>query len=111
MVEGTYEKDNWKQNDNEWVLKVQQIILLSSALEYITKKLTIFINLNNLTPEYIKNLDQACRQYKGQLLPKFVVVDPIQDIKLDFLGIKKKLSVTNELLNEFENIGIRYRLN
>ncbi len=111
MVEGTYEKDDWRQEENEWVFRVQNIILLSSALDYITKKLTIYLELKSISTESIKRLDLTCKSNKGQLLPKFVVVDHTNDLKLEFLGVKKKISVTNELLAEIEDQGFNYKIN
>ncbi len=111
LVEGTYEKDNWKQNDNDWILKVQNIVLLSSALDYICKKLTVYVNLQNISKETIASLDETCRRHKGQILPKIVILDTQQDVKLEFLAVKKKLSVNNELLSEIEDLGFYYKLN
>ncbi|MEP7195544.1 MAG: DNA polymerase III subunit alpha [Saprospiraceae bacterium] len=111
LVEGTYELDSWKQNDDEWVFRAQNILLLSSGLEYICKKITLYLNLKSITKETIKNLDLSCKQNKGQLLPKIIVLDTQQDIKLEFLAIKKKIAVSNEFLNEIESLGLSYKMN
>ncbi len=111
FVEGVYQVNNWRKNDNEWEFKVGHIGLLSSALDYISKKFTVYVNVKNLDKEKINTIDSVFRKYKGTLLPKIIVVDLDQDIKLEFLAIKKKVSISNELLAELEEIGFNYKLN
>ncbi|NOT36996.1 MAG: DNA polymerase III subunit alpha [Saprospiraceae bacterium] len=111
FVEGIYSKNNWRQNDDEWEFRVNHIGLLSSALEYISKKFTIYINLKNIDKNTIQSFDQTCKKYKGLLLPKVIVHDLEHDLKLEFLAVKKKVAISNELLKELEDLGFHYKLN
>ena len=110
MVEGTYELDTWRQSD-EWKFRVQTIMLLSSTLEYITKKMSLYLNIAHLSDETIRRIDQTCKRNKGHQILKFVVLDTEQEISLTFVGLKKKVNVCNELLADLEDIGLHYKLN
>jgi DNA polymerase-3 subunit alpha len=110
MVEGTYELDTWRQSD-EWKFRIQTIMLLSSTLEYITKKMSLYLNIAHLSDETIRRIDQTCKKNKGHQILKFVVLDTEQEISLTFVGLKKKVNVCNELLADLEDIGLHYKLN
>ncbi|MCC6815896.1 MAG: DNA polymerase III subunit alpha [Saprospiraceae bacterium] len=111
FVEGIYAKNSWNKNEEVWEFKVSHIGLLSSVLDYISKKFTVYINIKNLDKQKVAAFEKVFRKYNGYMLPKVIVVDIEQDIKLEFNAVKKKVSISNELLKELEELGFSYQLN
>jgi DNA polymerase III subunit alpha len=110
MVEGTYDKSNWKQNENEWEFRVSHIILLSSSIEYITKKFTVFIRLDAITETFIHDFEKIVKKNKGNMNMKLQLLDITNEQQLSFVSTKK-LGVSNDLLSELEELGLNYKLN
>jgi DNA polymerase-3 subunit alpha len=110
MVEGSYEKSTWKQNEDEWVFKVTNMILLSSALEHIVKKFMVYVRLDSISDELIQKIDALVKKNKGNLLLKLQLVDIANEQQLAMVATKK-VSVSSELLMELEELGLNYKLN
>jgi DNA polymerase-3 subunit alpha len=110
MVEGSYEKSNWKQNEDEWVFKITNMILLSSALEHIVKKFMVYVRLDSISDELIQKIDNLVKKNKGNLLLKLQLVDIANEQQLAMVATKK-VSVSSELLVELEELGLNYKLN
>ena len=110
MVEGVFEEERWKK-EPEIGFRISHICMLSSALEYVYKKLTIFMDIRNLSTELVQQLDNTCRSHSGLLVPKMVVVHPEEEMKLEFISPKKKIQINGDLLSELEKLGFNYKLN
>lgn len=110
LVEGTYGKDTWRNSD-EWFFKVENIMLLSSALEYTVQKLLMYINLRSVNKDMIKRLDQTLKKHKGHQIIRFNILDTEQEISLAFLGIKRKVTASGELFSELDELGVHYKIN
>ncbi|HRG67373.1 MAG: DNA polymerase III subunit alpha [Saprospiraceae bacterium] len=110
MVDGYFEKSKYRQNDDEIVFRVVNMMLLSSAISFITKKFTVFIRLEAITDELIKKMDKSLKAHKGNLPVKLQVIDMAQEQQLGFVSTKK-VNVSSELLAELEDLGVNYKLN
>ncbi|MBK6824795.1 MAG: hypothetical protein IPG87_18130 [Saprospiraceae bacterium] len=110
LVEGTYGKDTWRNSD-EWFFKVENIMLLSSALEYTVQKLLMYINLRSVNKDMIKRLDQTLKKHKGHQIIRFNILDTEQELSLAFLGIKRKVTASGELFSELDELGVQYKIN
>ncbi|MBK8485584.1 MAG: DNA polymerase III subunit alpha [Saprospiraceae bacterium] len=111
MIDGTYDKSNWKQNDEEWVFKVSNIILLSSALSHVVKKsLTVFVRLDTISDQLIEKIDSILKNNKGNMQLKIQVIDLKQEQQLA-LASTKKVTISSELLIKLEELGLNYKLN
>lgn len=110
MAEGSFEKSNWKQYEDEWVFRVTNMILLSSALEHITKKFMVYVRLDSINETLIQKLDTLVKKNKGNLLLKLQLVDIANEQQLAMLATKK-VGVSSELLEELEELGLNYKLN
>ncbi|MEI2696361.1 MAG: DNA polymerase III subunit alpha [Saprospiraceae bacterium] len=110
MVDGFFEKSKYRQNDDEIVFRVVNMMLLSSAIPFITKKFTVFIRLEAITDELIKRMDKSLKAHKGTMPLKLQVIDMAQEQQLGFVSTKK-VSVSSELLAELEELGLNYKLN
>ena len=110
MVEGVFEEERWKK-EPEIGFRISHICMLSSALEYVYKKLTIFMDIRNLSSELVQQLENTCRSHSGLLVPKMVVVHPEDEMKLEFISPKKKIQISGDLLSELEKLGFNYKLN
>ncbi len=110
MIDGYFEKSKFKSNDEEIVFKVVNMMLLSSAIPFITKQFTLFLRLESITDELIKKMDKSLKSHKGNLPLKLKVIDMAQEQQLNFSSAKK-VSVSSELLAELEELGLNYKLN
>lgn len=110
MVEGSYEKSNWKQSDDEWIFRVTNMMLLSSALEYLAKKFTVYIRLDSISDQLIQKFETLLKKNKGDLLLKLQLVDVPNEQQLAMISAKK-ISVSSELLHQLEELGLNYKLN
>lgn len=86
------------------------MMLLSSAIPFITKKFTVYIRLEAITDELIKRMDKSLKAHKGTMPLKLQVIDMAQEQQLGFVSTKK-VSVSSELLAELEELGLNYKLN
>ncbi len=111
MVEGSYEKSNFRQNEDEWEFRVSNMVLLSSALPYLFKKsLHLFIKLEHADENLADKIDQLLKKHKGTLPIKMQVFDIDQQLQLPMI-CPKKIQLSSELLEELDSIGLSYKLN
>ncbi|HEX5625816.1 MAG TPA: DNA polymerase III subunit alpha [Saprospiraceae bacterium] len=110
LVEGSYEPSRWMRNEGEWDFKINKMFLLSSALEHISKKLTLFVRLDTINDGLIRNLDILLKKNKGGLPVKVQVVDMENEQQLTMLTTRK-MAVSSELLAGLESLGMNYKLN
>ncbi len=111
MVEGTYEKSNFRQNEDEWEFRVANMVLLSSALPQLFKKsLHLFIKLEHADEILAEKIDLLLKKHKGNLPIKMQVFDVDQQLQLPMI-CPKKIQLSSELLEELDSIGLSYKLN
>ncbi len=110
MIEGSYDKSTWKQNEDEWVFKVNHMLLLSSSIEYIARKFTIYMRLEAITDHMIRDLELLLRKNKGNLFMKIQLLDMENEQQLTMVSTKK-VSVSSELITKLEELGLNCKLN
>ncbi|HOY31585.1 MAG TPA: DNA polymerase III subunit alpha [Bacteroidales bacterium] len=117
FVSGKVDRRGWgdKEKDPNYVIeyeiKIHSIEPLYSLLEKRTKELTLFINLEMVNTEYIERIKQLLKDYPGNVQLKMQVVDEEENITVDMLSRKRKISCEG-FLKEIETInGIKYKLN
>lgn len=111
FIEGTYGKDHWRKNDDEYQLKVENMMLLSSALEYAVKKIFLFVNLKTLNEIKLNRLEELFHKCSGKIVPKIIFLDTEDEIKLSYTGPKSKLQISAELLAGLEELDIHFTIN
>lgn len=112
------ERRNWdkeKEKDPNYVveyeIRIQSVEPLYSLLEKKAKSVTLFINLDMVNADYLIRIKKLINDYPGNVQLKVQVVDREEDIAVDMLSRKKKISCDG-FLKELETIyGVRYKLN
>ena len=108
-------QERFKQVGN-WGFEIKNIQLLSDLREKLAKSFTIQIALQQLNEQVVKLIDDLVNSSveEGEVAScslKFKVVDVQENISVEMPAKTLKIKVTNELIDELENKGIRYQLN
>ncbi|MBL1408567.1 DNA polymerase III subunit alpha [Sphingobacterium faecale] len=108
-------QERFKQVGN-WGFEIKNIQLLSDLREKLAKSFTIQIALQQLNEEVVKLINELVHASveEGEVANcslKFKVMDVQENIVVEMPAKTIKIKVTNELIDELENKGIRYQLN
>ncbi len=87
------------------------IKLLSTVGDELTKCITLKVPIQQITPDFEKNLETTCAAHKGRHQLKVVVYDEEHEVKLQFLSGKKRIQVDSQFVKEIEKLGLPYKLN
>ncbi|WP_147678460.1 DNA polymerase III subunit alpha [Algibacter pacificus] len=107
--EGWTNKDTGKKSDPR--LQFNSFQLLHDVMENYAKKLSIQLDVKDLTEQKIIALKELINEHPGSQALNFLVYDMKEKIKLSMISRKQKVKVCQELLNELETQDVKYRLN
>ncbi|MBK5202268.1 MAG: DNA polymerase III subunit alpha, partial [Prolixibacteraceae bacterium] len=92
--------------------KIKSIELLEEVRKNYIKSVTVQLNLNIITPEWIEEMYGLCKKYKGDVLLKFVIWDTETKTKVHIFSRNTKISFTKEMEKYFENQDfLSYKIN
>jgi DNA polymerase-3 subunit alpha len=98
-------------NTDMYFFKVQDVKLLDTVGKQMTKSITLYIDLDQLNEEVLKELDKIAKRHKGKHIMKLVVYEQEEQNKMHFLSKARKLNVDSELLDELEKLPVRIKIN
>ena len=107
--EGWVNRDTGKKSDPR--LQFNSVQLLQDVLDNYAKKLSIQLNIKELSEEKINKLQQLIQLHPGNQALNFVVYDNRDQVKLTMPSRKQKVKVSQELLDELENEQVYFKLN
>jgi len=107
--EGWINKDTQKMGDPR--LQFNSFQLLHDVMDNYAKKLSIQLNIKDIETKKINNLKELIRMHPGNQILNFVIYDHEESIKLNMPSRKKKVKISQELLQELENQEVYYKLN
>ncbi|WP_158845532.1 DNA polymerase III subunit alpha [Algibacter sp. L1A34] len=107
--EGWTNKDTGKKSDPR--LQFNSFQLLHDVMENYAKKLSIQINIKDLTEQKIMALKELLNEHPGSQALNFLVYDMKEKIKLPMISRKQKVKVSQELITELEAQDVKYKLN
>jgi len=107
--EGWINKETQKKGDAR--LQFNSFQLLHDVMDNYAKKLSIQLNIKDIQTEKINNLKELIRMHPGNQILNFVIYDHEESIKLNMPSRKKKVKISQELLQELENQEVYYKLN
>ena len=90
-------------------LKIISITQLSEMMDNI-KSLTLSLEINEITPTTIGELQSSLKRFKGNAALRISVTDLKTNIKVGFLSRSMKVAVNNELIEFLESRGIKYTI-
>jgi DNA polymerase-3 subunit alpha len=109
VKEGWINRDTGKKGDPR--IQFNSFQLLQDVMEQYAKKLSIQLNIQDLQESRINTLKELFSMHQGNHALNFVVFDMEDKVKLHMSSRKQKVKVSQELLNELENEGVKYKLN
>lgn len=107
--EGWVNKDTGKKSDPR--LQFNNFQLLHDVMENYAKKLSVQLNIDDLKADGINQLKDLLNMHPGNQSLSFVIYDQDEQIKLTMPSRKQKVKVCQELLNELEQINVKFKLN
>ncbi|WP_115461049.1 DNA polymerase III subunit alpha [Winogradskyella aurantiaca] len=107
--EGWVNRDTGKQGDPR--IQFNNFQLLHDVMDTYAKKLSIKLSIHDLEKEHVTQLNELLRMHTGKQALNFVIYDDADKIKLQMPSRKQKVSISQELLNELEEIEVRYGIN
>jgi DNA polymerase-3 subunit alpha len=107
--EGWTNKDTGKKSDPR--LQFNSFQLLHDVMENYAKKLSIQLDIKDLTEQKIIALKELLSEHPGSQLLNFLVYDMKEKIKLPMISRKQKVKVCQELLDELQSQDVKYKLN
>jgi DNA polymerase-3 subunit alpha len=109
IKEGWTNKDTGKKGEPR--IQFRDFSLLHDVIEENAKKLTIQLNVEELSDQQIISLQELFHIHKGDHLLNFVVYELQEKIKLHMPSRRQKVKICQELITELESQNIQYKLN
>ncbi|MFT7452906.1 MAG: DNA polymerase-3 subunit alpha, partial [Patescibacteria group bacterium] len=108
FITAKYQK---RYNSEEFQLKIQEVRQLDSIGKEMTESIVLKLPLEDLTEEFITNLDKLCKKSKGQHKLKMTLMDRTNQNKIKFVSQERKVKVDGDFLKELDSRGILYKVN
>ncbi len=106
-LQGRFQK-SWKGDEYEF--RLQEVRLLETMGQELLKALELQIPISQLTEKNTRQLLQLLSQHQGQHRLKLTFIDPVQRQTLPMFSRKLKIKVSNELINQLEQLGFSYKI-
>ena len=117
LIEGIIEEKYFVKQDEKakeaakpspYAFKVKNIMLLGNATDSFVKGFSIQISTPMLTPEFRERLVKMIKRNKGSVPLTMFLYDPDKKWNIEFLSRKFKVAVTEQLLDELQELNISY---
>ena len=92
-------------------LQFNSFQLLHDVMESYAKKLSIQLNIKEISEEKIQTLNDLLKMHSGNHILKFVVYDNDDELKLEMSSRLRKIKISQELLEELKSQEVFYKLN
>jgi DNA polymerase-3 subunit alpha len=108
-------KEGWTNRETgakgEPRLQFNSFQLLHDIMESYAKKLSIQLNIKEVSEEKIQSLKELLQMHSGNHTLKFVVYDDDDELKLEMTSRLQKVKISQELLEELKSQEVFYKLN
>ena len=104
------EEERKAKGDPPFGFRIKNIIHLGNVAETYVKSLKLSISTTMLTGEFRENLVNIIKRNKGSIPLTMTLHDPQTHFKIDFLSRKFQVTITQQLMNQLESIGIALQL-
>ncbi|WP_074407189.1 MULTISPECIES: DNA polymerase III subunit alpha [Aquimarina] len=109
IKEGWVNRDTGKKGDPR--IQFNSFQLLHDVMETYARKLTIQMDINELSDSRIDNLKELLTEHSGNHTLNFVIYEMAEQLKLHMPSRKQKVNISQELLVALEDESIYYKLN
>jgi len=103
----------WKAgyNSDRHFFKIQDIRLMASLSEELTRSLTVRVPINKINKEFIATFSEICENHEGKHKLKLQVMGINEEMNVDFEVPDHKVEVDSHFIEEIRNLGLSYKLN
>ncbi len=91
--------------------KLQDVRLMASLSQDLTKSVTVRVPLNKITKEFVAQFKTICESHEGHHILKLQVMDLNEEMNIDFEVPDHKVEVDSSLIDEIRGLGLSYKLN
>ncbi|MBQ4802916.1 DNA polymerase III subunit alpha [Aquimarina sp. MMG015] len=109
IKEGWVNRDTGKKGDPR--IQFNSFQLLHDVMETYARKLTIQLDINDLSDKRIDGLKELLTEHSGNHTLNFVIFEMAEKLKLHMPSRKQKVNISPELLTALENDSVYYKLN
>ena len=109
IKEGWINRDTGKKGDPR--IQFNSFQLLHDVMENYARKLTIQLDINELSDSRIDDLKELLTGHSGNHTLNFVIYEMTEQLKLHMPSRKQKVNISPDLLNALEDESIYYKLN
>ncbi|WP_046755083.1 DNA polymerase III subunit alpha [Kordia jejudonensis] len=109
IKEGWVNKDTGKRGDPR--IQFNSMQLLQDVMDATARKLTIQLDVNKLEEQKLDFIYEILETHKGDKSLHFTLYEAKEKIKLQAPSKKKKVHITQELLDALEAEDVKYRIN
>ncbi len=102
-------KPRWREGEVR--LQFNSFQLLQDTLEALSKKITVKLDIDSLTKQRISQLETLLKEHSGSKNIHFYIVDEPEKLSLNLPSRSKKITISNNLLQQLEKAQIHYKLN
>lgn len=109
IKEGWVNRDTGKKGDPR--IQFNSFQLLHDVMESYARKLTIQLDINELSDSRIDDLKELLTEHSGNHTLNFVIYEMAEQLKLHMPSRKQKVNISPDLLTALEDESIYYKLN
>ncbi len=102
-------RPGWREGDIR--IQFNGIQMLQDVLEALAKKLTLQLNILELDDKKVNAIEEVLNNHTGKDLLNFVVYDMEEQLKLHMPSRSSKVKISQDLLNELDEMELSYKLN
>ncbi|MGJ8591896.1 MAG: DNA polymerase III subunit alpha [Aquaticitalea sp.] len=109
IAEGWTNRETGKKSDPR--IQFNSFQLLHDVMDTYAKKLSIQLDIKDLQEKRITVLNDLFRLHDGNHALNFMIYDNEEKLKLNMSSRKKKVKISQELLDELDSHDVYYKLN
>ena len=109
VVEGFLNRETNQRGEPR--IQFMQVMQLQDVMESLAKKLTLHVNIKDITPKFITDYRDLLQKHKGNQPIYFVVHHQTENIHLNMENGNLKVAITKSFLDDLDNLLAQYNLN
>jgi len=102
-------RPGWREGDVR--IQFNGIQLLQDVLENLANKLTLQLNIAEISPQRIDQLDEILTEHSGTDVLNFVIYDVEDKMQLNMPSRASKVKISQDLLNLLDEQALTWKLN
>ena len=103
--------DNRWGKEDDFEFKINSIEMLPEIREKYFKTVNLEIELDDLNDNLVSIIYEKIKNNSGSALLNFIITNRKEQLAISMRSSKYKVSITNEMLQTFDEIGLTYKLN